>query len=213
MYLILFLWFTPYLSYFYIIFEILFFPFLFYLWTYKNNIKTYHYYYLFYFIGSIFLLYSLLICTYIGLNNYIFINKYQSFSLSLLLFIGFLFKLPIIPFHKWLPLLHTLSPTDSSIILSSLILKLAFFGIYKFIYLKSGYNILIIGFTLYYILILSIELLYKTNIKEIIAYSSIIHMSLLLISYLSFNTKGLILYMIAHGLTSSGLFKITRRNI
>ena len=60
------------------------------------------------------------------------------------------------------------------------------------------------GFTLFYILILSIELLYKTNIKEIIAYSSIIHMSLLLISYLSFNTNGLILYMIAHGLTSSG---------
>lgn len=185
--LILFLLLTPYLYIFFILFELLFFPFFFYLYTKKNNKISYINYFLYYFIGSTLLLLNIYILLLLGLLNNLFIYKYQSFLLSFFLLFSFLFKIPVIPLHKWLPLLHTLSPTNSSIILSSLILKLPIYAILKFINIKDGYNILLISFTLVYLLILLISILTLYNIKEIIAYSSILHMSLLFISLLSKN--------------------------
>jgi NADH:ubiquinone oxidoreductase subunit 4 (subunit M) len=107
-------------------------------------------------------------------------SLYLSIYIWILLFIIFGIKYPIWPLHIWLPELHVEVNTEMSIMLASLVLKIGFFGIFKFLFLSlNNISIWFLGFIDIIIIlginILSLQLLYLIDYKKIIAYWSIIH--------------------------------------
>jgi len=138
----------------------------------------------------------------------------RSFIIFLLLFIGFSIKVPIFPFHIWLPEAHVEASSTGSVILAGILLKLGIYAMYRFLVVPF-YTIYID--LIYFILVISVigltysalVALNQIDIKKIIAYSSISHMNFSLIGLFSCNLEGLIgsyIMMLAHGLTSSSLF-------
>ncbi len=140
----------------------------------------------------------------------------QLFIASCLL-IGFGVKLPIIPLHTWLPDAHTNASTPVSMVLAGVLLKTGAYGIYRFNYETLPQSFQIIAPILAILAIINI--IYtafvcyaQTDIKRIVAYSSISNMGLILLSLCAFNKIGLaasVFHMIAHGLVTCGLFMIT----
>jgi proton-translocating NADH-quinone oxidoreductase chain M len=146
--------------------------------------------------------------------NTSFISPNRQLVLWLCWFVSFAVKTPLVPFHSWLPEAHTNASAGGSIILAGILLKLGTYGFLRwslpltplasiyfspFIYLLS-----LIG-----IIFISLATLRQTDIKKIIAYSSIAHMSYCVLALFSFNIYGLegaLLMMIGHGLVSPALF-------
>lgn len=185
-------------------------------------------------IGSFFMLISIIIF-YIKFgttNNELLNIKINNDSslflfkiLWIFLFFSFFIKIPIFPFHTWLPLAHSDAPTIGSVILAALLLKLASYGIIRYsIYI---FNPFIIGqrpiydlysFFLPFIYILAyLSILFCSfiairalfDIKKIIAYSSIVHMNFSIFGFFSKDFLGLFgssLLMFTHAFISSSLF-------
>jgi proton-translocating NADH-quinone oxidoreductase chain M len=185
-----------------------------------RKIKASYYFFLYTFFGSLFILFNLLfIFTQYGTLNYFsLLNLNISFSNQLLIwicfFIPFAIKAPIFPFHIWIPEAHVEAPTNGSILLASLILKLGTYGILRFLlplcpdanlyFLPITYALLLVG-----LLYTSITTIRQTDLKRIIAYSSVAHMTYVLLGLITYNyqsTQGAFLLMLAHGFTSTGLF-------
>lgn len=135
---------------------------------------------------------------------------------AILLLIGFGVKLPIIPLHTWLPDAHTNAPTPVSIILAGILLKTGAYGIYRFNYQMLSETFQIIAPILAVLALINI--IYtafvayaQTDIKRIVAYSSISNMGLILLGLCAYNQIGLsasVFHMVAHALITAGLFMI-----
>nr|YP_010713302.1 NADH dehydrogenase subunit 4 [Mesobuthus eupeus]WDA95755.1 NADH dehydrogenase subunit 4 [Mesobuthus eupeus] len=132
---------------------------------------------------------------------------------SLLMLMAFLVKLPMFLIHLWLPKAHVEAPVAGSMILAAILLKLGGFGILRvsnFMYPL----IKILTYPIFSIALLggiftSIICLLQTDLKALVAYSSVCHMSLLLggaFSYSEWGVSGSLSMMISHGLCSSALF-------
>ena len=135
------------------------------------------------------------------------LNVYQCF----IIFIAFLVKFPMFFFHQWLPKAHVEAPVGGSIILAGVLLKLGGYGIIRMvIFLENNmFNKFIIIFCLLGGRVLRIVCLINRDIKVIIAYSSVVHMALIIINLFIKNYTGVIggiIIIIAHGLCSSGIF-------
>lgn len=142
------------------------------------------------------------------------LTKESEKILFIMMFISFAIKTPIIPFHIWLPEAHTEARTGGSIILAGILLKMGSYGLIKFCvelmpYGSNYYRPIIYLISIISIIYSSLGTIRQIDLKRIIAYSSIGHMGIINIGIFS-NTligiAGSIILIIAHGLTSSGLF-------
>ena len=144
------------------------------------------------------------------------IPEYIQILISVCLLIGFGVKLPIIPLHTWLPDAHTNAPTPVSMILAGILLKTGAYGIFRFNYRTLSDAFITIApilavFALINIIYTAFVAYAQTDIKRIVAYSSISNMGLILLGLCAINQIGLsasVFHMVAHALVTCGLFMI-----
>nr|YP_010924996.1 NADH dehydrogenase subunit 4 [Vespula rufa]WKC15401.1 NADH dehydrogenase subunit 4 [Vespula rufa] len=139
--------------------------------------------------------------------------------LFLLCLFGFMVKLPMFLFHIWLPKAHVEAPVYGSMILAGVLLKLGSYGMLRMIQLfyinMKDFSYMIITLGVVGGLLMSFVCLIQIDMKMLVAYSSVVHMSLLISGMMTMSKTGLIgglMMMLAHGLCSSGLFYIVNIN-
>lgn len=142
------------------------------------------------------------------------INYYNlNFWGFMIIYMAFFIKIPIYFLHIWLPKAHVEAPVFGSIILAAILLKIGRYGLIRLIeillvrrikYIYIIFSIRIIGSILVRILCIT-----QIDIKSLVAYSSVVHINLILCSLITFYKLGFIrryIIIISHGLCSSGLF-------
>ena len=194
----------------------------------ENAKKSAVKYVLFTFLGSMIMLLGILLLHYYNfISNGILsanfadivdsaIPDYIQNLIAICLLIGFGVKLPIVPLHTWLPDAHTNAPTPISMVLAGILLKTGAYGIYRFNYQTLSDAFITIAPILAVLALINI--IYtafvaynQTDIKRIVAYSSISNMGLVLLGLCAINKIGLsasIFHMVAHALVTCGLFMI-----
>lgn len=184
------------------------------------RIRASFYFFLYTFLGSLFMLLSiikmqsLIGCTDINVlskTNYMYITQLFMF---IGIFIAFAVKTPTIYLNSWLLKAHVESPLSGSIILAAIVLKLSLYGIFRLIlpllpkaFLYYTYIVFLIAILT--IIYASLSTLRTIDIKELIAYSSVSHAAVYLAGVFSNVLQGIqggVLLGLAHGFVSSGLF-------
>lgn len=208
---------------FYFFFELILIPMFFLITAWGSRLRKIHaalQFFLYTLIGSLIFLIGLI---YLNINynttdilvlQYLNISKNDQIFLWLTFFLAFAIKVPIYPFHLWLPEAHVEAPTTGSVLLAGILLKLGTYGFLKFFFLILPYSSIfflpIINMLCCLgILYSSFTIIRQIDIKKIIAYSSIIHMNYTILglfnsSFLSF--YGSFYLMLSHGIISSALF-------
>jgi NADH-quinone oxidoreductase subunit M len=132
----------------------------------------------------------------------------------LALLAGFAVKVPLFPVHTWLPLAHTEAPTAGSVILAGVLLKLGSYGLYRFALPMTPQAI--VEYAVPIAILCIIGIIYaalvcwvQSDLKKLVAYSSVSHMGFCILGLISLNDPGVagsVMYMINHGLSTGALF-------
>ncbi|MGQ9819157.1 MAG: complex I subunit 4 family protein [Candidatus Kapaibacteriales bacterium] len=220
---------------FYIFWELILIPmyFIIGLWGGKNRIYASVKFFLFTIVGSLFMLISIIwLCIYAGqvlkypsgfTSNYIDIFNVLDKEgipldierwLFLAFALSFCIKVPLFPLHTWLPDAHTEAPTPGSVILAGILLKMGTYGLIRFnlqlfpnasIFYAPYFAILAVIGILYGALVSAVQ----TDVKRLVAFSSVSHLGFVVLGIFSLTTEGLqgaIIQMVNHGLSTGMLF-------
>ena len=139
-----------------------------------------------------------------NIQNYLWLAFFASFAV----------KIPMWPFHTWLPDAHVEAPTAGSVILAGVLLKMGGYGFIRFSLgmlpeASEYFSPLIMTLSVIAVVYTSLVALAQTDIKKLIAYSSVAHMGLVTIGIFVVNSQGLegaMIQMISHGVVSGALF-------
>ena len=127
---------------------------------------------------------------------------------------AFVVKLPVVPFHSWLPDAHSQAPTAGSLILAGLLLKTGAYGLIRFV--VPLFPSAAVEFAPWAMLLGVIGILYgavlafsQTDLKRLVAYTSVSHMGFVILGVFAFNElamQGVVMQMITHGISTGALF-------
>lgn len=127
---------------------------------------------------------------------------------------GFAVKVPLFPFHTWLPLAHTEAPTAGSVILAGTLLKLGTYGLYRFALPFAP--VAVVEYAGWIAAVCVVGILYgglicwvQRDVKKLVAYSSVAHLGFCILGLVALNTTGMtgsVMYMVNHGLSTGALF-------
>lgn len=217
---------------FYLFFEIGLIPmyFLIGIWGGKNRIYAAIKFFLYTLVGSLMMLVAIL---YLGnmagqeINSGIFTTDFYKIAkltipadIQTWLFLGFALsfaiKVPLFPLHTWLPDAHVQAPTSGSVILAGVLLKMGTYGLIRFC--LPFFPQAAVTFAPYFCALGVVGIIYgamvamvQTDIKKLIAYSSVAHMGFIILGIFSMNPdamSGAVLQMINHGISTGALFLI-----
>jgi NADH-quinone oxidoreductase subunit M len=128
--------------------------------------------------------------------------------------IAFVVKLPAVPIHTWLPDAHTEAPTAGSVLLAGLLLKTGAYGLFRFVLplfpaAAQAFAPVAMGLGVLGILYGAILAFAQTDVKRLVAYTSVSHMGFVLLGVFTWNSwalQGAVMEMLCHGLSTGGLF-------
>ena len=190
------------------------------IWGGERRVYSAFKFFLFTLLGSVFMLVAIISIYWltgttdvIELLNLKIPKEYQ-YLLWLAFFSSFAVKMPMWPFHTWLPDAHVEAPTAGSVILAAVLLKMAGYGFIRFSLglfpvASEYFTPLIFTLSVIAIIYTSLVALMQNDMKKLIAYSSVAHMGFVTIGIFSITKQGLegsIIQMISHGLISAALF-------
>jgi NADH-quinone oxidoreductase subunit M len=215
---------------FYIFYELALIPIYFIcaIWGGENRIRITMKFFIYTFVGSLFMLLSLLYVYQQSSgasdgNSFFWndmvnatLNSGAAWWVSLGFFLAFAVKMPIFPFHTWQPDTYTNAPTGGTMLLSGIMLKMGIYGVIRWMIplapeALAEWTPIFMSLAVIGIVYASIIAIKQTDIKRLIAYSSIAHVGLIAAGVFAWNKAGLqgsMIQMLNHGINVVGLFFI-----
>lgn len=181
-----------------------------------------YYFFLYTLVGSIVMLFGVIyIISQIGTTDYeiLLISHFCELEQKVLwfsFFLSFASKIPMLPFHLWLPEAHVEAPTPGSVLLAGILLKLGSYGFIRFslpLFPNASFFFAPLVYTIVILSVVygSLTAIRQTDFKRIVAYTSIAHMNVVVLGIFSFNVVGIegaIFQSLSHGFVASSLFLI-----